>query len=313
MIIYKTTNLINGKIYVGQDLHNNPKYFGSGLILKNSIKKYGKENFVKETLEYCNNKNELNEKEIYWIEKLNSRNRNIGYNISSGGVYGDTLTNNPNKIEIIKKISKSNKGKKRSDDTKLKLSLSLKGHKLDEKTKLKISKTRKIKGYKPSKKNIDITIKRLKENYKNEKNINAKTFYLISPDNINYTTCGNLPTFCKEHNLNLNVIRNWVNKGKIPSTSRYKLNKIRENTNGWEIKTDINICIENRKSYYILISPQGKEYKLYYGLMKFCKQNNIWYETLSDNINKGKIKEPVKLFTQERINTTGWEIKKIII
>ena len=38
MIVYKTINLVNGKIYVGQDLHNNPKYIGSGLILKNSIK-----------------------------------------------------------------------------------------------------------------------------------------------------------------------------------------------------------------------------------------------------------------------------------
>ena len=33
-IIYKTTNIINGKIYVGQDKQNNPKYLGSGKILR---------------------------------------------------------------------------------------------------------------------------------------------------------------------------------------------------------------------------------------------------------------------------------------
>ena len=39
MIIYKTTNLITGKIYIGQDSKNNPKYLGSGKYLNLSIKK----------------------------------------------------------------------------------------------------------------------------------------------------------------------------------------------------------------------------------------------------------------------------------
>ena len=51
MIIYKTTNLVNGKIYIGKDKNNNPSYLGSGKILKLAIKKYGKENFTKETIE----------------------------------------------------------------------------------------------------------------------------------------------------------------------------------------------------------------------------------------------------------------------
>ena len=44
MVIYKTTNMINGKIYIGQDIKNNPKYLGSGKILKLSIRKYGRFN-----------------------------------------------------------------------------------------------------------------------------------------------------------------------------------------------------------------------------------------------------------------------------
>jgi hypothetical protein len=46
MIIYKTTNIINGKYYVGKDINNSESYLGSGVLLKRAIKKYGKENFI---------------------------------------------------------------------------------------------------------------------------------------------------------------------------------------------------------------------------------------------------------------------------
>ena len=110
MIIYKTTNILNGKFYIGQDLHNNPEYLGSGLILHNSIRKYGISNFVKEIIEICDSKEHLNEREKYWIDKLNSKNRNIGYNIADGGSGGKTWQNytDPEMIRLTRdKRSKS--------------------------------------------------------------------------------------------------------------------------------------------------------------------------------------------------------------
>ena len=48
MVIYCTTNLINGKKYIGSDTNNNPYYLGSGVSIIKAIKKYGRNNFKKE-------------------------------------------------------------------------------------------------------------------------------------------------------------------------------------------------------------------------------------------------------------------------
>ena len=84
MIIYKTTNLISGKIYVGQDVHNNPNYLGSGVYINSAIKKYGRKNFKKETIDRAESKQELDTKEKYWIKFYNCRAPN-GYNLTHGG------------------------------------------------------------------------------------------------------------------------------------------------------------------------------------------------------------------------------------
>ena len=56
-IIYLTTNLVNNKKYIGVDTKNNKYYFGSGTIIKQALKKYGKNNFTKEILETNEDKN----------------------------------------------------------------------------------------------------------------------------------------------------------------------------------------------------------------------------------------------------------------
>lgn len=110
MIIYKTTNLINNKIYIGQDKHNNTDYLGSGKILKKAIKKYGIKNFKKEILEICKSQEELNRREEYWIKNFNSFCPN-GYNIAKGSFGGDVLTNHPNRKNIIEKRAKKMRGR----------------------------------------------------------------------------------------------------------------------------------------------------------------------------------------------------------
>jgi group I intron endonuclease len=112
MIIYKTTNIINGKIYIGKDEKNDSKYLGSGKILKAAIKKYGRSNFSKEVLEQCNSRIELCEREKYWIEIYNSQNPQIGYNIAVGGSGGDTFSGqddtSKDRISNIRSINAKN-------------------------------------------------------------------------------------------------------------------------------------------------------------------------------------------------------------
>lgn len=122
MQIYKITNLLNKKIYIGKDTTNDKNYFGSGLLIKRSIEKFGINNFKKEILEECETNEELCEKEKKWIEVFNSTNLDIGYNISGGGDGGDVISNHPNKENILKKISETMKTKKFSEKHKQNLS-----------------------------------------------------------------------------------------------------------------------------------------------------------------------------------------------
>lgn len=64
--VYKTTNLINGKIYVGVHKTDNleDEYLGSGLLLNRAIEKYGKENFSKDIIAICDT-----EEEMYKLEE----------------------------------------------------------------------------------------------------------------------------------------------------------------------------------------------------------------------------------------------------
>lgn len=89
-IVYKTTNLLNGRFYVGVHNGTSKNYYGSGRLLKAAIKKYGKENFVRETLIDCGNDGE----EAYSIEAMMVKTVNEdprSYNLEAGGLGNSNL------------------------------------------------------------------------------------------------------------------------------------------------------------------------------------------------------------------------------
>ena len=88
-VIYKITNILNGKAYIGRrkcvknKLSSLHKYWGSGSYIRNAIKKYGLENFTKEYLDFAMSDEELDKLEILYIKKFNTY--KDGYNQTIGG------------------------------------------------------------------------------------------------------------------------------------------------------------------------------------------------------------------------------------
>ena len=131
MIIYKVTNKVNGKIYIGQTTKNleyrRKKHEGQinckkRMVFHRAIVKYGKENFQWETICEASNREELDVLEVFYIKQYESFGKN-GYNMTEGG--------------------NSGRRGKATEETKKKLSLAHMGNKHSKETCDKMSKTRK--------------------------------------------------------------------------------------------------------------------------------------------------------------------------
>lgn len=142
--------MINGKYYFGKsgyDSDKNPEYLGSGKILKRAVKKYGRDNFIKEIIEdniTCTDK--LNELEIFHISENFGENC---YNIARGGEGGNSLKYYSEeklaqyKEKMSKLVSGKNNpfyGKSHSRETKEKISKAKMGSTYSDEFKAKCSK-----------------------------------------------------------------------------------------------------------------------------------------------------------------------------
>lgn len=234
--IYKITNLINNKIYIGYTKkslqerfleHCNPRSTGGKRMpIAMAIKKYGKENFIVELLEESENDEYIHlEREKYWIDKLQARKYDVGYNLAGGGNGAGFYYWNNGKIN---KRSKECPGKEwvrgmlvTEESRKLRSKVHLgqksafkgKHHTEETKRKLRLSHKDLVKG---------------------EKNPWAKTFEIISPEGKKYIVKGKIKDFCEKYRLSYTMLKRYKNKGKcLSSKFNNKKNKVAENTVGW--------------------------------------------------------------------------------
>ena len=153
--IYITTNMINGKRYIGQKKFEfgtqNEKrwesYLGSGALIKKAIKKYGKKNFYKDIVAIAYSKEELDELEKEWVYNYNADISDDFYNIAEGGHNNPLLGKSQEEVLLIREkqsetlkqrysnneISPWNKNKELSEEHKVKLSEAKRGKKWSEK------------------------------------------------------------------------------------------------------------------------------------------------------------------------------------
>lgn len=145
MIIYKITNLVNGKVYIGQTYHTlkgrwvkhlSAATHGGDSCVHKALRKYGVENFSMEEVVSCENRDTANFLEILFIHVFDSLVPK-GYNLTEGG-YGGLPS-----LETRVKMSLSHLGKITPEEVKRKQSSSSKGKPKSEEHSANISKGRK--------------------------------------------------------------------------------------------------------------------------------------------------------------------------
>lgn len=132
MYVYKITNIINNKVYIGQTINPIEKRFHRHIQdaisnrldthLARAIRKYGPEQFKIELIDTANDQEELTKKEYYWINYYDSVNK--GYNETNSKLKcgGNTyLSKTPEEMKFIKeKIRQTKIGGKNPHATKVK-------------------------------------------------------------------------------------------------------------------------------------------------------------------------------------------------
>ena len=122
MIIYKVTNNVNGKIYIGQTIRTIDERISEHQRKKNSligkaIKRYGIESFTIESIETVTTIEMLNNREIYWIKHFKCMIPN-GYNQCEGG---NNTIGYVHREESKQKMSEQRKGRTLSEEWKRKI------------------------------------------------------------------------------------------------------------------------------------------------------------------------------------------------
>ena len=140
MIIYKVTNQLTGKLYIGQTIVSLKERWGQHCnnaprkshksALHNAIRKYGKDNFKIEEIDSAKSIYELNSLEIKYIEKFNTLSPN-GYNLLKGG----------DNRECHKDTKEKIRAKLKGQPIKNRMNGAPKGRKVSEERKSQISKT----------------------------------------------------------------------------------------------------------------------------------------------------------------------------
>ena len=201
--VYRVTNLINEKVYLGftslslekrkQSHFNSAKYGKNDCrYFWNAIRKYGASAFKFESIYESLDRKDALDKEAHFIKEYRSQDKSVGYNIRDGGSCGNL-----------------------SEETKIKISNSMKGRIIPKEERKKMSE--RMKGYTPS----EETKKKMSDNSAQAKH------YIITPPDGEEFEIKNLSKFCRENDLHAHRMNDLANNNQQGGKS-YKGYRIRK-------------------------------------------------------------------------------------
>jgi group I intron endonuclease len=213
MLVYLITNLLNNKQYVGQTIQSLEKRWQrhcwkstsqNSMPICKAIAKYGKDNFKIELLTSCISQEELNEKELFYTNELNTWSPN-GYNLRAGEGRGSMSD------ETKAKIATANTGMKRTPEARQNMSEAHKGKVLPPEQRKKISDANK------GENNHFYG----KTHTQEELDKMSKTYTIISPEG-EIMTITNMAEHCRKYGLNKKNMSSVIH-GKRPHHKGWKL------------------------------------------------------------------------------------------
>lgn len=211
--VYKSTNKITGKMYIGQTHYRkrmNPRYVGSGKLISEAVKQFGYENFTLEILFMAFNKEALNWAERHFIQLFDAQKSDQFYNKSPGGHASLGFTGKKHSLARNQKISQFLK-----ENHPLAKTVELDGQKYPS-----MSAARRDSGYTPGQINRFIEtgqhptqqvhkLKNIKRNYKN----GMRKKWLIQSNDKTFEI-EDLMQWAKRQNLDYGALRNTMKNKK---------------------------------------------------------------------------------------------------
>lgn len=282
-LIYKITNLINDKIYIGKHKTNDIEddYMGSGKILKIAKQKYGIEHFKKEIMFECETEEDMNLKEVEIVNaefiKLNSN-----YNLMPGGQGGNTLLNYTD-VELMISNNKKSKGVTDVWDTLSEVERFKRNSKGQNNTN-QIKKGDKISKW--------------RKDFFNNETEEAKLIRVKKASDGAKKVPLKYCSFCKKSNNPGNHTKHEVSCNMNPNSTNYG-----------------KIKVKRVKKVFTIMSPSGEIFEERVNFRTFCNDKNI-----SPHLLKKWFGQPVEEFgkstskiTDASYNSIGWTLQSIQI